>query len=328
MIRKLLPIIASIGIAALLLYLVFRNVEWLVFWQRAKSVNYFWVIVSILLSFVAYVARAYRWNILLSPFGYKLKTSRTTLAVLVGYLANLALPRLGEITRCGVLNRNDGVSVPVAFGTVIVDRIVDVVTLLIIFMMSLLIESDRLIKFFTSAYQDLHVPNWIWIMLSVAAISLFLGFIYLIKNGKRFNEKFSKIIKDFVAGIVSMKDIKDPIGFIISTIVIWVVYFLMSYVIVFSLPETSHLGLSAGLMLLITGGVALSLPVQSGFGTYHGMIAGMLLLYSIEHTTGIFLATLMHTSQIIAIAFFGTFALVISFWIRKKKSSSDPDKSM
>lgn len=92
----------------------------------------------------------------------------------------------------------------------------------------------------------------------------------------------------------------------------------MSYIIIFSLPETSHLGLGAGFMLLITGGIALSLPVQSGFGTYHGMIAGMLLLYSVDQTTGIFLATLLHTSQILSIALFGSIALIISFVIRRK----------
>ena len=93
----------------------------------------------------------------------------------------------------------------------------------------------------------------------------------------------------------------------------------MSYIIIFSIPETSHLGFGVGFMLLVTGGIAISLPVQSGFGTYHGMIAGMLLLYSVDETTGIFLATLLHTSQIIAVAIFGSIALVISMILRRNK---------
>jgi len=111
--------------------------------------------------------------------------------------------------------------------------------------------------------------------------------------------------------------------FLVSTVILWVVYYLMSYLIFFSLPETSHLGLGAGFMLLITGGIALSLPVQSGFGTYHGMVAGMLLLYSIDETTGLFLATLLHTSQILSIAFFGSIALIISFILRRRTAKKE-----
>lgn len=313
-----LKILLSIGLAGVLLYLVFRNIEWAEFWERAKSVDYTWVIISILLSIIAYVARAYRWNILLEPLGYNLKTSRTTLAVLIGYLANLALPRLGEITRCGVLNRNDKVAVPAALGSVVTERIIDVFTLLLLILISLVTESDRLYKFLSTAYRDLSIPSYvIWAALIVCAIG-FIMLIIFIRKKDQLKGKFAELIKGFVSGFLSLKDVKRPLGFIVATVVLWLVYFLMSYIIVFSLPETTHLGIGAGLMLLITGGIALSIPVQSGFGTYHGMIAGMLVLYSIDETTGVFLATLLHTSQIVAVALFGSVALVISALLRRK----------
>ena len=141
----------------------------------------------------------------------------------------------------------------------------------------------------------------------------------LIKRKDRIKGKLGELVKGFLDGLLSLKQIKNPIGFVLSTLILWVVYYLMSYIIVFSLPETSHLGLGVGFMLLVTGGIAMSIPVQSGFGTYHGMIAGMLFLYGIDETTGIFLATLLHTSQIIAVALFGAIALLISFTIRKNK---------
>ncbi|WP_425392809.1 lysylphosphatidylglycerol synthase transmembrane domain-containing protein [Ekhidna sp.] len=319
----LLKVLISVGLAGILLYLVFRNVEWVTFWERAKSVDYTWVIISILLSIVAYIARAYRWNILLEPLGYSLKTSRTTIAVLIGYLANLALPRLGEITRCGVLKRNDNVSMPNALGSVVTERIIDVLTLFFLIIISLIVESDRLIQFMTGAYKDLNIPNYVWWIVAMVTLVGGILFIYFIKKQKQFKGKLSGLIRSFMEGVFSLKDIKRPLGFIVSTVVLWVVYFLMSYIIVFSLPETRHLGLGAGFMLLITGGIALSIPVQSGFGTYHGMIAGMLLLYAIDETTGIFLATLLHTSQIVAIAIFGSIALVISFLMRRKSASKE-----
>lgn len=324
---SLLKIMVSIGLASLLLFLVFRNVEMEDFWQKAKTVNYTWVLISIVLSLVPYVARAYRWNILLRPLGYELKTSRTTLAVLIGYLANLALPRLGEITRCGVLNRNDRVPVPVALGTVVVERIVDLLALLVLISISLLAEFDRLTGFLASAYSDLDIPLWVPIVILSIGLLGTVGLVVFVKKQDKLKGKFAELMKSFVAGFISLKDIKNPLGFIISTIVIWIVYYLMSYLIVFSLPETSHLGLMAGLMLLVTGGIAISLPVQSGFGTYHGMVAGMLVLYSVENDTGLFLATLLHTSQIVAIAIFGTIALIISFLIRRKADVTNERKN-
>ena len=319
----LLKVLISIGLAWLLLYLVFKDIQWAEFWERAKTVDYNWVFVSIVLSVIAYIARAYRWNILLEPLGYKLKTSRTTLAVLVGYLANLALPRLGEITRCGILKKNDNVALPSALGSVVTERIIDVFTLLLLILLSLILESDRLFTFLSTSYRDLQLPTFvIGIVIAVAILGV-TAMVIFVKKQDKLKGKFAVLLKGFVSGILSLKDVKRPFGFLISTLILWVVYYLMSYVIIFSLPETAHLGLGAGFMLLITGGIALSLPVQSGFGTYHGMIAGMLLLYSIDETTGVFLATLMHTSQIFSIALFGSIALIISFVIRRRSAKKE-----
>ncbi|GAB4232068.1 MAG: lysylphosphatidylglycerol synthase transmembrane domain-containing protein [Ekhidna sp.] len=309
----------GIVLAAGLMYLVFRNVDWEGFLQKAKEVNYSWVIFSIFLSLGAYVVRAYRWNLLLQPLGYELKTERTTLAVLIGYVANLVLPRLGEVTRCGVLNRNDDVSITHSFGSVVTERIVDFLTLLFFIALSLVLEYERLMKFISSAYQNLHVPSWIWLAGLVIGLIFMSVAWWFFKNREKFKGKLMAIVRSFIDGLLSIRNLKHKWSFFISTIVIWIIYYLMSYVIIFSLPESSGLGLTAGLMLLVTGGIALSIPVQSGFGTYHGMIAGMLLLYGIEHNTGIFLATLLHTSQIIAVAFFGSIALFISFLIRRRK---------
>jgi glycosyltransferase 2 family protein len=98
----------------------------------------------------------------------------------------------------------------------------------------------------------------------------------------------------------------------------------MSYLIVFSLPETSHLGWMVGVMLLVTGGIALAIPVQGGFGTYHTLISVMLSLYAVDPTTGIFLATLLHTSQVVAVAVFGSLALLLAFVFKPKAIEERP----
>ncbi|MEM0938630.1 MAG: lysylphosphatidylglycerol synthase transmembrane domain-containing protein [Bacteroidota bacterium] len=314
-----LKVLISILLTGTLLYLVFKNVDWIEFWKKAQTVNLMWVFVSVTLSVIAFLARAYRWNILLEPLGYNLKTSRTTLAVLVGYLANLAIPRLGEISRCGVLHRNDQVDITHGFGSVVAERIMDLFTLILLILVSFILEYERITFFLFEAFSDLNLSSYIlYILIGVVVLGVGTP-IFVIKKRNSLKGRFAKVVRSFVDGLLSLGKIKNVPGFIVSTTIIWLVYYLMSYVVVFALPETSYLGLGAGFMLLVTGGIALSMPVQSGFGTYHGMVAGMLLLYGIDKTTGLFFATLLHTSQIVSTTIFGTVALILSALLRRRK---------
>lgn len=319
----LLKILVGVTLSAILLYMVFRNVDWTEFWSKAKVTDLSWVVYSILLSLVAYVSRAYRWNILLEPLGHTLKTSRTTLAVLVGYLANLAVPRLGEITRCGILKRNDNVPMPQSIGSVVTERAIDFLTLIVLFIISLIVEYDRITQFLFGAYKDLNIPNYLIYVLPIVLLVGIVGFLFFLKKRTSFRGKIMELVNGFLDGMLSLRKIRRPVGFLLSTILLWTVYYLMSYLIVFSVPETAHLGPGVGFMLLVTGGIAISIPVQSGFGTYHGMISGMLFLYGIDKITGLFLATLLHTSQIVAVAIFGSIALIIATILRKKQNLAD-----
>jgi glycosyltransferase 2 family protein len=158
MIKKAVSILkysVSLLLAVALLYFAFRNVDFAEFMAKAKTVDYFWVIISIALSLSAYYVRAYRWNILLKPMGYtNLTNVRTTSAVLIGYLANLAFPRLGEITRCGMLKKSDGVPVSTSLGTVITERIIDVISLLVLMLFTLITQYDVLLKFLEQLFTE------------------------------------------------------------------------------------------------------------------------------------------------------------------------------
>ncbi|MEM6643257.1 MAG: lysylphosphatidylglycerol synthase transmembrane domain-containing protein [Bacteroidota bacterium] len=323
--KKLLSVakvLISVLLASFLLYLVFKNIDWAAFWAKAKTVELGWVLISVLISLTAFFSRAYRWNLLLEPLGYNLKTGRTTLAVMIGYLANLAIPRLGEVSRCGVLQRNDKVAMSHGLGSVVAERIMDLLVLMILIFISLLVEYERITSFLKEAFAGLNIPTY------VVYILLFVGFLgvaflfYVVKRRNSLKGKFADLIKSFVDGLLSLTKIKNVTGFVVSTLLIWIAYYLMSYVVVFSLAETSELDFRAGFLLLITGGIALSIPVQSGFGTYHGMVAGLLLLYGINKTTGLFFATLLHTSQIVSIALFGTVALILSSLLRRKANKA------
>ena len=319
-----LKYVVSLGVAIGLMYWVFKGIDWEVFEEKAKEVNYWWVVFSIAISLVAYYARAYRWNILLSPMGYtQLSIHRTTLAILVGYLANLVFPRLGEVTRCGMMKRTDDVDITNSFGTVITERLVDFLTLILLLTLALLLEYDRFLLF---VEQNLNF-DWLGtfdyksflLILVVVGFLAIIGLILLFK----FSRVFRNLLVNLWAGMISLKNISNVQGFILSTLVLWVAYYLMSYTIVYALPETADLNWKVGIMLLVTGGIALAIPVQGGFGTYHTLISAMLSLYFVSRNTGVFLATLLHTSQIVATAIFGGVALAISFFIRRSQHANE-----
>lgn len=308
-----------------LLYLAFRNVDLAQFWAKTKEVDYTYIYLSLLLSIFPYLLRAYRWNLLLQPLGYnQLKTRRTTISIIVGYLANLALPRMGEITRCVVLQRTEKVKFSAGLGTVITERIIDGLTLLLVIAITLLLEFDKLYGFldeYILSTLDLN-PLKLAILAAIGLVALVAFFILWKKYFQKDNEtnKIKTFIKETVEGLKSVSQLQNFPGFVISSVLIWVSYYFMSYVIVFSIPETAHLGWLAGLSLLVTGGIGMAAPVQGGIGTFHLFVSAMLVSYGIDIQTGVFLATLLHTSQVVAVLFFGGIALMISLLMKPKNT--------
>lgn len=320
---QIIKIILPIALAAMLVYLAFRDQNAETFWRKMDQVDFRWVAVSLIISLIPYVARAYRWNLLLTPLGYTVRLYPTTLAILIGYFANLAVPRLGELLRCGFLQRHNQVPITVSLGSVIAERAMDMLVLFALIALSLILEFDVLYNFLAPYFEGIN-SEWVYwtggILLVAGSIGLLI-LIVLLKQGRfpRLKELASQLIE----GLLSIRKVRNPIGFIAATLVMWIVYYFMSYVIVFSMDASAHLTLQAGLLLLVTGGIAIALPVQSGFGTYHTMIPALLLIYSVPADDGLFLATLLHSSQIVAIALLGGVALILGLFLKKEDGAHE-----
>ena len=301
-----------------LLFYAFINVQLDDFLSKLNLTRYGWIIGSMLLSLVAYVSRAYRWQLLLRAADQKISTFRLTLAVFVGYLANIAFPRLGEVVRCAVLKKTNQIPVSLSIGTVVTERIIDSLVLFFFLNIALLLEFDLIVTYFENIFSTYHIPldGILYATLIVIMIVSTLIFVIL-RTNKSLSQRIKKMALEVLKGILTIKSIQSKSLFLITTTVMWLTYFLMSYMIFFALEETSSLSLTAGFMLLVSGGIALALPVQGGIGTYHAMIAMMLGLYGIENTTGLFLATLLHSSQILSVVIFGGISLVITLGIEK-----------
>lgn len=290
--------------------------------------------ISVCMSVIAFFSRAYRWNILIEPLGFKPKLMNTTYSLLVGYLANLALPRLGEVTRCGSLTKAEKVPFDELLGTVIVERAIDVICLFLLILLTAFFEFERLGNFL---YQNLFVPlrdkihHYIQSPLFIAGCVVLLVLVILLiialkkNSGKHgFITKIADLLKGILLGLKSIRKIKRPKAFIFHTVLIWTLYFFAGYICFFALPATSALNWKAGLFLLVVGGMSMSAPVQGGIGVFHLMVSQGLLLYSIPYEHGIAFATLVHSTQTILVILLGIISFIMLFLADKKSTGKVP----
>lgn len=239
-----------------------------------------------------------------------LSTYVTTNVMIVSYFFALFIPRFNDFIRCYLISKTNNIKVSTSLGTVVSERIFDLISLLLILLIFIVLEFE-LFYSFLKEYVFINItlnPTNILILLS-AVIIVFILIRYFSKNSKMFSKKF----EEFKAGFFSVGNIYKNKAFIVSTVLLWVIYFLMGYVIFFSFNETSSLGINAGFAVLIAGSIGMIVPVNAGIGAYHFLVASILISYNINYESGLFFATLLHTSQIICLAILGIFSSIILF---------------
>ena len=296
---SILKILFFLGIGIFLIWWIVKGLteEEIVEIKRAfREANYWWVALSVLIGVGAHVSRAHRWNMLIHPLGYEPKLKNTFAAVMIGYLANYAFPRLGEITRCGIMYRYEKVPVNKGIGTVIAERAIDMVMLVILFIVTMILQFYRFRDIIAEgvAQQQARFTTMVYgenSVLYIGAGVLFLILLLLLYvfrrrfRGLTLYDRIVSIIKGFVDGIKSVKDIKDFKPFLLHTAIIWIAYFLMIYVCFFCLEETAGLGVYASLAVLVFGSLGI-IAVQGGIGAYQAIVMGILVLYGVEASIG------------------------------------------
>jgi uncharacterized protein (TIRG00374 family) len=319
-------------IAAALLFFAFKGMDLKKIGQQILHANMLWVALSGLISVIAFIVRAYRWNLLIEPMGYTPSLKNTTYSLMVGYFANLAIPRLGEVSRCGALSKAESIPFNKLLGTVIVERAIDVITLLLCMLFAALIEFKRLGSFFNEnifnpiikKFEQLRNSPFILGGIIVVLIVLTAVAIYFKRKNKSKGTEpaISKLIKGFIDGLRSVANLKRPGWFIFHSILIWVLYYLGTYVAFFAFPFTAGLGPGAALFLLVASGLGMSAPVQGGIGAYHLLVSQGLMLYGLSKQDGLTFATLLHTLQLLLVILFGIISLILLFSGNKKRAGS------
>jgi len=333
--KSILKYSITLLIAFALIWYVFRDLDLKILFEKVKKANFTFVYISIALSLISHYLRGYRWTLLLEPINYRVNPFRAFIAVMVGYFANLLLPRVGEITRCAILKKTDNVAVPASFGTVISERILDMLLLLVLIFFTVIIEFSTLSSFLTNYFQSAFANFNMSFYLLVAGLLLVIVLIAIFlfkKNRERIRasswyKKFRPLLYDLISGLKSIGNVKQKTAFFVSTALIWILYYLMSYIIVFSFPETSGLDFFAGLSILMAGGLGMAAPVQGGIGTYHAFVGGVLMLYGISKEDGVLFATLLHTSQFVSLIVFGGTSFIVSLFLHKNPNGNEPENS-
>lgn len=298
------------------------------------SANYFWVIVSILIGVFSHYSRAIRWKLLMKPMGYNPSLKNTFMAVMIGYFANLALPRLGEVTRCGILARYEKIPLQKSFGTVVTERAIDLVSLFLAFLLTFSLHLDKLAQFKNSTifrnirvkYNQMENPSTLY-YLSAAGILLIVILLFRFRHRishTSFYKKIKEIILGFIEGLKSLTKIEKPLLFIFHSINIWVMYLVMTWVIFLCLPETSNLGLDVGLAVLVFGSIGIII-VQGGIGIYPWIVAEILVMFLVPETKGYATGWLSWTGQTLMIVCFGLLSLIFLPILNNKKNGlSEP----
>ncbi len=305
----------------------------LLFWAFSKSqlhwndilltfyqADYNWVVVSISISLLSHLLRALRWEQLLGAMAYQPGTVRTFSAVLIGYFANFLVPRLGEVSRCGSLKKTADIPFEESFGTVITERIVDLLSLVVLVGITFLFEWEPLQK---SLFPTLHLPSGALIITASALGIIGLGLLWKFKDFLRnmgTESKIGKMLRGWIAGISSIRHLESPGRFIAYSIGIWLCYYLSTYTLFLAFPLSENLGFSAALTVLVMGTFGMATPTQGGIGAYHSLVASAFVFYSLAYKDGFMLATFFHGTQMITLLLLGGFSFIITLFLPKISS--------
>ncbi|WP_343692541.1 lysylphosphatidylglycerol synthase transmembrane domain-containing protein [Chitinophaga sp.] len=279
-----------------------------------RKANYWLIIPVIFVGIASHWYRAVRWKLLMEPLGYHPSTLNTFFAVMVGYLANLAIPRLGEVTRCGIVARYEHIPAEKLVGTMIAERAVDMLLLLLIMVVTVALQLDTVGMFFThSIWEPLQHKaggNKTWVLAGILVALVVLGFIaFRIIARSKIGAKVKGIFKGVWEGVLSIGKMQKKGWFIFYSFFIWALYFTMMYLGFLCMDETRSLGVGAALSVLCFGSIGM-IVTQGGIGAYQILVQQTLLLYGIHATTGYAFGWIVWLAQTLMVLVLGFASLI------------------
>lgn len=319
-------------LALLLLFLAFRSVDFAHLRDGFREVRYGWVAVALLLGLMSHVVRAARWRLLIEPIHRRLPLGNVLAAVFVGYITNLAFPRLGEVAKCGSINKTDGTRFDSLLGTVVVERAFDLLATIFLTLLVLALQFERVGQFFV---ERIFAPicdklTSISLLAYIVAIAIALLLVLLVVVvmrrqllGERIGNKLNSLRQGLVDGLKSLFNTPKWGMFLIYTLLLWLAYWSMTWAVLRSTPITNGLGASDALFLLVVGSYGMVVPVQGGFGAFHVITAISLGIYGISYDDGLIFAIISHESQTLLLIVGGLVALAYIYLKISNKNKNE-----
>jgi uncharacterized protein (TIRG00374 family) len=293
-----------------------------------SSADFGWIAIVILCFMISNLSRALRWNMLLKPLGLDAKLHNTFGSIMIAYFANLTIPRSGEIIRSVMISRYEDVEIEKAMGTIVTDRIIDVLSLMIAIGLAFILSFGKMNTYFK---ENMDLNNTLEQILSFPALAIVpvigLSTIYLTyRNWDKLldtmlGEKIYKIVSGFSDGIKSIKDVENVTVFIFHSVIIWTMYYVMTYLCFFAFAPTSDLGLVAGLTVFVFGSLGIVFPSPGGMGSYHYLVGEALGFYNIGGADAFSFAMIVFISiNLFCNIFFGLIFIILLPIIHKKNT--------
>ena len=334
--KTFLTIAISLAIAVFFMWLAVRGLEFEKIAGYFAKANYFWVFVAAVFGILAYWFRAVRWNLLLEPLGYKISNSNSFWTISFGYLMNLTIPRSGELARSTALFGVEKVPVEKSFGTIILERVVDLICMGGFLLLTLIFKYDAIIAFYKYVTEEQgktpepQSNNKLFIFLG-ATLVLAILFFALRKKLEKF-PIYQKVIdfgKGIFHGLTSIFKLKQKGKFIFLSLAIWVCYYLAAYLVCFALPETSNFTIADGFFIIVVGTLGMMVPASGGIGAFHfALKLGIMALFlsmgknpEEGGEVGLSYAFISHTMQLVIMMILGIISIPIL--AKAKAFSSD-----
>jgi uncharacterized protein (TIRG00374 family) len=318
-IKKILKTVLPLGLGVFLIWvslkkLTVADIEEVK--NSFKTANYWWVALSLFLGISSHFSRAYRWRFMLEPLGYKPKFLNSIMAVIITYLVNLGIPRAGELSRAAVLAEYEGVPIEKGLGTIVAERVADLVMLFIFIVLAFFAQYE-LIKGILIEMLPKN-PLYTIVGLTVVITIAYLSFKWVRKSEKPFFIKLKTFLAGIIEGVKSILTMKKKWPFIFHTVFIWAMYILMLYTAKFAIPGTADISINAVLITFVIGTFSYA-ATNGGIGAYPLAIQSALVLYGVSKADGASFGWIMWTSQTLMVLVFGGLSFLFLPIYNKKK---------
>ena len=312
-------VFTSIGVGILVFLFRRQDVSLADLWASFRTLNPLWIGLSVAGLLVSHVMRALRWRMQIEALGHPVRTLPAFWAMMAGYAINYVVPRSGELLKCGWLGKREAIPPTRLVGTVVTERLIDVVCLGGVVAIAFMLEFDTLWGYLSEHATVQPTPVQIAVALSVGALVLLALFVVWRRSGE--SGIYSRIWEQVLhlkSGLLSIGKVRRPGMYVLLTVMIWAEYVLMHYVVMLAFGPTAHLGIEVGLMVFVFGSLGIIIPTPGGIGSFQALVTQALVLYGIQTEEAFIFSNIVFWPFVVVNIVLGT----IGFLALSRKSSA------